>query len=89
MRVIASGDGDGLSDGREAGILQNLHCLIGRSVLEHGEADLFLHDIDSNLGIWLRKALGEGLLDLACAIGASNSAHLNGVDSGTSALMYF
>lgn len=88
MGLVAACDGDGLTNGREADILQDLDGIMGGLFLEDGKADLFLHNVDGNLSAGFRNAFRKCLFDLRSAIGAANSANLNGVDSGASALMY-
>ena len=40
-------------------------------VLEDGKRDLFLHDVDCDLG--LRETFGQRLLDFAGAVGAADA----------------
>jgi hypothetical protein len=88
VRFVAAGDSDRLSDGRKADVFQDLNGIVGRLFFEDSEADFFLHNVDSDLGARLRKALGKGLLDLACTIGASDATDLDGKHPGTSSLLY-
>ena len=87
MGLIASRNSDGLSDGWKPNFLQDLNRLISRVLFEHSETNLFLHDVDPNLRVCLRKPLSKRLLDLGSAIGAADTADLDGENTGTSALM--
>lgn len=87
MILIASRDGDRLSNGRIADILQYLDGINDGMVFEYGEGYLFLHDIHCNFGLWLWESFSEGLFDLARTIGASDSGNLYGKYFGNSTLM--
>lgn len=88
VRFVAARDSDRLSDRRKADVFQDLNGIVGRLLFKNSETDFFLHNVNSDLGARLRKALGKGLLDLACTIGASDATDLDGKHPGTSPLLY-
>lgn len=73
MVFLISGDGDGLSDGREANLFENVDSGLSGSVLEDSERYLFLDNVDCHFDSWFGKLLKKSIFDLGSTVGAADA----------------